>query len=98
MAVYVDEINNYSYIRNYATIRHGSDWCHMIADSREELDAMAVKIGLKVEWRQDSGTWGEHYDLIPRKRERAILFGAIPISCGEMGRKWSDRMDAGKAG
>lgn len=94
MAVYVDETKNYSNIRNYATIRHGSEWCHMIADSREELDAMAVKIGLKVEWRQDSGTWGEHYDLIPRKREQAILRGAIPLSGRDMERKWFARMDA----
>jgi hypothetical protein len=63
--------------------RHTSRWCHMTADSREELDAMAVKIGLRVAWRQASGTWREHYDLTEPKRRAAVAAGAIEVDWRE---------------
>lgn len=51
-------------------------WCHMIADSEEELVTMARKVGLRDEWIQRDAH-GVHYDLVPSKRTRAIQFGAI---------------------
>lgn len=92
MAVYVDDIQPHPHIDNYATRRHGHNWCHMIADSREELDALALRIGLRLQWRQKSGTIWEHYDLIPSKRTQAIKAGAIPISCLDMGRIWAAKL------
>lgn len=47
-------------------------WCHMIADTEDELHAMAARLGLLRDWYQ-----GNHYDLTPTKRGLAIQFGAV---------------------
>lgn len=54
--------------------------CHMIADSTNELLAMADKIGVQRKWIQLPGTPREHFDVCKQKRELAIKEGAIPIS------------------
>lgn len=82
MAVYVDDM--------FLTARVGrirGDWCHMMADSVHELDAMAVRIGLKVEWRQTKRS-GVHYDVTRAKRLHAVRLGAIEIECGSP--KWQE--------
>lgn len=48
---------------------------HMIADTTDELHAMADKLGLKRSWFQ-----GDHYDVSLSVRERAIEHGAQPIT------------------
>lgn len=72
MSVYVDT-SLYGYGRMVM--------CHMIADTPEELHAMADKIGVKRRWFQD---WSKasfaHYDIC--KRMRALALGAGAISCG----------------
>jgi hypothetical protein len=60
--------------------RTGHRWCHMWSDSKDggaELDAMALRIGLKVRWRD-----GDHYDLVPGKRAAAIALGAQEATRG----------------
>lgn len=84
MAVYVDGITDYGDRVKGQARRHGTRWSHMTADSREELDRMAVRIGLKTAWRQHSGRPTEHYDLIPFKRQMAIGLGAIEVTTREM--------------
>lgn len=54
-------------------------WCHMIADSVDELHAMADRLGLKRAWFQDHPRH-PHYDLIPTKRAAAIKMGAMALS------------------
>jgi hypothetical protein len=54
--------------------RNGHLWCHLMADSLEELHAFAARLGLKREWFQ-----GDHYDLIPRRREHAVRLGALEV-------------------
>lgn len=52
--------------------------CHMIADTPDELHAMASLIGLKRGWFQQppkASFW--HYDVAKGKRELAIAAGAI---------------------
>jgi hypothetical protein len=61
--------------------------CHMIADTTEELVAMAVAIGVKTKWIQKPGTHAEHFDICLTKRALAIIHGALPISQMELGRK-----------
>jgi hypothetical protein len=81
MAVYVDELLNYG----YQDWRQGA-WCHMIADSLEELHAMADRIGMHREWFQNKPDH-PHYDLRPPSRELAVQYGAVELSTFELVRK-----------
>src|ERR1700742_5164595 len=66
-------------------------WSHLIADSRAELHAFALRLGLRAEWFQDPveqgkampGTRGAerwHYDVTDSMRTKAIRLGARAIS------------------
>ena len=80
MAIFVDELRDCSHIKNYATKRYGSRWCHMWCDGDiEELHLFALKIGLKRQYFQKSKVF-DHYDLIPSKRMLAIRCGAEQMS------------------
>jgi Protein of unknown function (DUF4031) len=65
--------------------------CHMIADSREELDAMAQRIGVQRKWIQKAGTVYEHYDICMAKRKLAVAAGAIEITGKELVRRLHQR-------
>ena len=68
MAVYVDSAN----------IPYGRMiMCHMVADTLDELHAMADKIGIKRKWFQEKSTL--HYDVSKSKKKLAIEFGAVEI-------------------
>jgi len=54
---------------------------HMIADTREELHALASQIGLSREWFQLKST--PHYDLTANKQKLAIKHGALLVSLRE---------------
>lgn len=65
------------------TVSNG--WCHMIADSRDELMTMARRIGLRPEWLQKPGHRHEHFDIKSEtKRNLAIRFGAVQVSKREL--------------
>jgi hypothetical protein len=53
--------------------------CHMLADTPDELHAMADAIGLRREWFQDNKDH-PHYDLSLTKRALALQNGAIEIN------------------
>jgi len=53
--------------------------CHLVADSVEELQEFAMRLGLHRSWFQDSGSI-PHYDLTTRMRREAIRLGAIRTS------------------
>lgn len=60
--------------------------CHMVADTTDELLAMADRIAVDPRWIQDAGTYREHFDIALSKRARAVAAGAkevsmIDISC-----------------
>lgn len=75
MTVYVD--NHYL----YATSRfRGMRMSHMIADTDEELHAMAARIGLRREWYQ-----GDHYDVGIGKRAQAVACGAREVTWRQLG-------------
>lgn len=59
---------------------------HMVADSDEELLAMADSITLPRRWHQKPGTYRSHFDLCQSKRALAIHRGAIVVSQRELGR------------
>ncbi|MBM3551865.1 MAG: DUF4031 domain-containing protein [Alphaproteobacteria bacterium] len=52
--------------------------CHMLADSVDELHAMADRIGVVRRWFQ-----GDHYDICLAKRALALQAGAVEISMRE---------------
>lgn len=60
---------------------------HMIADTEKELDVMAIRIGLKLRWKQRSRSGIIHYDLSPNMRKKAIQYGAEELTTLEMGGK-----------
>lgn len=80
MSVYVDKLVDYpeSLVKKAAR-KNGFVWCHMYADTTEELIKMAISIGLRPEWIQNKGCspGDEHFDLTPGKRRLAINAGAI---------------------
>ena len=54
---------------------------HLIADTDEELHAMAQAIGVARRWWQSPATTsGSHYDIAMTMREAAIKRGAVPIT------------------
>jgi len=79
MAVYVDNMFLYKMGR-YVT-RGGivMKMSHMMADTEEELHAMAQAIGVKRKWFQ-----GDHYDICMAYRTRAIELGAIQVTMREL--------------
>ena len=55
--------------------------CHMIADTDDELHAMAARIGVARRWWQSpQKTSGSHYDIALSRRTLAVEFGAIEIT------------------
>lgn len=77
MAVYVDDMRA-PYGRMFM--------CHMVADTDEELHAMAALIGVARRWHQKAGTPQSHYDICLSKRAKAVAAGAIEITMRETGR------------
>lgn len=84
MPVYADEIQTYS-----TTLRY-KRWCHLFADSDEELHALAAQIGLKRSWHQNKPGFS-HYDLTPSKHAQALRCGALALSMREMVQKVQER-------
>lgn len=55
--------------------------CHMLADTDEELHAMAQRIGVTRRWWQSpEETSGSHYDIALSKRALAVDAGAVEIT------------------
>ena len=59
--------------------------CHMIADTSEELLAMADRIGVQRKWIQHAGFHDEHFDIALSKKSAALMAGAIPVTWMELG-------------
>ena len=59
--------------------RNGHLWCHMMADSIEELHAFADRLGLK---RRCCHV--DHYDLTPGRRKTAVELGAKEVNSREL--------------
>ena len=54
--------------------------CHMLADTDEELHAMADTIGVARRWHQAPPRHDSHYDIALSKRALAVAGGAIEIT------------------
>ena len=57
-----------------------SHWSHLVSDtSFEELHAFAAQLGIPRRFFQ-----GDHYDLPPHVRVRALELGAVPVGTREL--------------
>lgn len=78
MAVYVD---------NARIPWRGKLWCHLVADSVDELHLFASRLGLRRSWFQKFATY-PHYDVTVECRKNALALGAFEgtrpqiITCG----------------
>ena len=70
------------YIDDYRAPFRGVSMCHMIADTDEELDEMAAKIGLLPGWKHQG-----HYDVCLSKKKLAIKLGAKEVTVREIALK-----------
>ena len=68
--VYVDDMHKYP-MGQYRRMKMS----HMIADTDQELHAMADCIGVKRKWFQ-----GDHYDICLSMRAKAVAAGAVEIT------------------
>lgn len=60
--------------------------CHMLADTDEELHAMADRIGVARRWWQSPAkSSGSHYDIALSKRAEAVAAGAVEITWKQAG-------------
>jgi hypothetical protein len=59
----------------------GRRWCHLLADTEEELHAFADGLGLKRAWFQHrpERPWKDHYDLPEDARRAAVRAGALEV-------------------
>ena len=79
MACYVDAVHAYP----GAGLRF-TEYCHLLADTREELHLMADRLGLPRRFFQDH-PWRWHYDLPAHLRPRAIELCARELTMHEVG-------------
>lgn len=70
MTVYVDDA---------VTLWRGQRWAHLMADTLEELHAMAAQLGIPRRAFQNK-TSGAHYDVPAQLRDEAIRLGTVAIS------------------
>ncbi|MFA6917176.1 MAG: DUF4031 domain-containing protein [Parachlamydiales bacterium] len=64
-----------TYVDNMQIVWRGKRWCHLVADSLEELHDFALRLELKREWFQQNASY-PHYDLTIELRELALVLGA----------------------
>lgn len=89
MAVYVDQIVDHrGHISAALARRAGTRWCHMTADTIEELHEMADRVGLRRSWYQPAILLHHcHYDLVPSKRAVAVALGAVEVNSMDRARQ-----------
>lgn len=85
MSCYVDAVRAYP----GAGLRF-HDFCHLLADSRDELHAMADRLGVPRRFFQDH-PWRWHYDLPEHVRVEAVRLGAIEVDLYTLGRLLRER-------
>lgn len=74
MSVYVGDMHKYP-MGQFGRMKMS----HMIADTDEELHAMARRLGLRRDWFQ-----GDHYDIAISKRALAVQYGAVEVTLKQL--------------
>ena len=92
--VYVDDMYRYP-LGRFGRMKMS----HLIADTDEELHAMAARIGVARRWWQSpEKTSGSHYDIAMSMREAAIRHGAVAITLKECAAMNARRRATGELG
>ncbi len=79
MSCYVDTVRSYP----NAGLRF-TEFCHLLADTREELQEMADALGIPRRLFQEH-PWRWHHDLPAHLRPRALELGAREVTMHEVG-------------
>jgi hypothetical protein len=79
VACYVDTVRSYP----GKTLRY-TEFCHLLADTRAELHAMADALGIPQRFFQDH-PWRWHHDLPEHLRARAVELGAVEVTMHDVG-------------
>jgi Protein of unknown function (DUF4031) len=79
VACYVDAVRSYP----TAGLRF-TEFCHLLADTREELHSMADELGIPRRFFQDH-PWRWHHDLPGHLRAQAVRLGAREVDMHEVG-------------
>ncbi len=75
MALYVDRLIDYT---GRVPYRH-KVWCHLVADTDDELLAAAAELGAADEWMQGRRGWDTHFDVPAPWRAEAVALGAHEV-------------------
>lgn len=75
MVTYVDDMFKYP-LGQFGRMKMS----HLIADTDEELHAMADKIGVARKWHQGPPRHDSHYDIAMAMRAKAVAAGAVEIT------------------
>jgi hypothetical protein len=94
VACYVDRLIDYT---GRVAYRH-KVWCHLVADSDDELVACADELGVSEAWLQGTRGWDSHFDLPAPLRPVARSLGAIDVDFRFMGRRTRARRAALRLG
>jgi Protein of unknown function (DUF4031) len=92
MTCYVDSVRAYP----GAGLRY-TEFCHLLADTRDELHAFADQLGIPRRFFQDHA-WRWHHDLPAPLRARAVELGAREVTMHEVGALLRRRRAAVQAG
>jgi hypothetical protein len=85
--IMVDELVVYP--NAWGPFRGGS--CHLTTDgSMDELHAFAKRLGMRRSWFQEHPVM-PHYDLVPSRRSRALVLGAVFVPAREQARRRRQR-------
>jgi hypothetical protein len=88
VACYVDALREYPDAGLRFTV-----FCHLLADTRDELHAMADELGIPRRFFQDH-PWRWHHDLPAHLRARAVELGAREVTMHEVGALLRQRRSA----
>ena len=86
------------YVDDFMFPYHGMLMSHLVADTDEELHAMADKIGVQRRWWQCPPKHDSHYDIAKAKRTLAISYGAVPVTYRQLALMNSNRRKTGSLG
>ena len=83
MSVYVDACVPRSHADFRKKYLRDQTWCHLMADTEQELHEFAELIGLRRSWCHRKSEY-LHYDIVESKRDLAVRNGAIELSRKEL--------------